>query len=173
MKFAARISSHFSRSRFHPVLKIYRPHLGTDYAAATGTPVQAIASGRVVSAGWSGGGGNAVRLSHSNSYESYYMHLSRILVHAGQHVQQGQRIGLVGMTGLATGPHLDFRLRQRGAFVNFERLKLPPSFPVPPSQMAAFTTERDQWMARMPSLDVLKTAVAQSKPQSSETGAGH
>ncbi len=172
LKFAAHISSHFSRSRFHPILKIYRPHLGTDYAAPTGTPVQAIAAGRVVSTGWNGGGGNAVHLAHANGYESYYMHLSRILVHKGQHVEQGQRIGLVGMTGLATGPHLDFRLRLRGGFVNFERLKLPPSFPVPPRDMAAFLAERDRWMAQMPSLETLKTAIAQSKPQASESGSG-
>ncbi len=170
LKFAAHISSHFSRSRFHPILKIYRPHLGTDYAAPTGTPVQAIAAGRVVSTGWNVGGGNAVHLIHANGYESYYMHLSRILVHQGQHVEQGQRIGLVGMTGLATGPHLDFRLRLRGAFVNFERLKLPPSFPVPPRDLPAFTAERDKWMAQMPSLETLKTAVAQRQP--GEAGSG-
>ncbi len=160
LKFAAHISSHFSRNRFHPILKIYRPHLGTDYAAPTGTPVQAIAGGRVVSAGWNDGGGRAVRLAHANGYESYYMHLSRILVHVGQHVDQGQRIGLVGMTGLATGPHLDFRLRQHGAFVNFERLKLPPAFPVPQRELAAFTAERDQWMAMLPSVETIKLQLA-------------
>jgi murein DD-endopeptidase MepM/ murein hydrolase activator NlpD len=170
LKFAARISSHFSRARFHPILKIYRPHLGTDYAAPAGTPVQAIAAGRVVSAGWGGQGGNAVRLAHANGYETYYMHLSRILVRAGQHVEQGQRIGLVGMTGLATGPHLDFRLRQRGAFVNFERLKLPPAFPVPPGEMAAFTATRDKWMALLPSVEQIKIAVAQAR---SGNSAGH
>ncbi len=171
LKFAARVSSHFSRSRFHPVLKIYRPHLGTDYAAPTGTPVQAIANGRVVSSGWSGGGGNAVRIAHANNYESYYMHLSRILVRAGQRVEQGQRIGLVGMTGLATGPHLDFRLRQRGAFVNFERLKLPPAFPVLASQMPAFVAERDKWLAMLPSVEGAKMAMARKNGNGS--GAAH
>ncbi len=160
LKFAARVTSHFSRARFHPILKIYRPHLGTDYGAPTGTPVQAIADGRVVSAGWNGGGGNAIHVVHANGYESYYMHLSRMLVHAGQHVRQGQRIGLVGMTGLATGPHLDFRLRMRGAFVNFERLKLPPAFPVPQTEMAAFQAERDRWLPMLPSTEAIKLAKA-------------
>jgi murein DD-endopeptidase MepM/ murein hydrolase activator NlpD len=150
LKFAARISSHFTRSRFHPILKIYRPHLGTDYAAPTGTPVQVIANGRVVSAGWSGGGGNAVRVAHSSGYETYYMHLSRILVRRGQTVHQGQTIGLVGATGLATGPHLDFRLRQRGQFVNFERLKLPPALPVAKKDWKEFVADRDRWMAMLP-----------------------
>ncbi len=160
LKFQARVSSHFSRARFHPILKIYRPHLGTDYAAPTGTPVQAIADGRVASAGWNGGGGRAVHLVHDRGYESYYMHLSRILVGAGQRVRQGQTVGLVGMTGLATGPHLDFRLRLRGAFVNFERLKLPPAFPVPAKDMPAFIAERDKWLPLLPSAESLKMAKA-------------
>ncbi len=170
LKFAAHISSHFTRARFHPILKIYRPHLGTDYAAPIGTPVQAIANGRVGTAGNTGQGGNTVRLVHSNGYESYYMHLSRILVHLGQHVDQGQRIGLVGMTGLATGPHLDFRLKQRGAFVNFERLKLPPAFPVAQRDMADFTAERDKWMALLPSQETIKTELAKKSGDNNPEG---
>lgn len=150
LKFAARISSHFSLHRFHPVLKIRRAHLGTDYAAPTGTPVQAIASGRVIFAARKGGNGNLIEIAHTNGYESYYLHLSRILVHRGQMVQQGQRIGLVGMTGLASGPHLDFRFRKNGKFVDFERLKLPPSFPVAKAEWAEFEVERDKWMALLP-----------------------
>ncbi len=146
LKFAARISSHFSRSRFHPVLKIYRAHLGTDYAAPVGTPVQAVANGRVEFSGRKGGDGNMVVVRHSNGYESYYLHLSQRLVRAGQSVQQGQRIGLVGATGLATGPHLDFRLRRHGTFVDFERMKLPPSNPVAAGDQPAFFAERDKWM---------------------------
>ncbi len=146
LKFAARVSSHFSLHRFHPVMKEYRAHLGTDYAAPIGTPVQAIANGRVEFSGLKGGNGNLIILKHSNGYESYYLHLSRRLVRNGQSVQQGQRIGLVGMTGLASGPHLDFRLKQRGTFVNFERLKLPPANPVANSEMAAFNQVRDRWM---------------------------
>jgi murein DD-endopeptidase MepM/ murein hydrolase activator NlpD len=150
LRFAARVSSHFTTHRFHPVLKITRPHLGTDYAAPVGTPVQTIADGRVVFAGRKGGDGNMVRIAHTRGYETYYLHLSRILVRNGQSVHQGQRIGLVGATGLATGPHLDFRVRQGGRFVNFERLKLPPANPVAKNEWDAFVAERDKWMALLP-----------------------
>lgn len=147
LKFAARVSSHFSYRRFHPILKTYRPHLGTDYAAPTGTPVQAVASGRVIVSGRRGGGGNVVEIRHANGYVSYYMHLSRRLVRQGQKVQQGQRIGLVGATGLATGPHLDFRLRRYGRFTNFERMHLPPARPVPRKKWGAFAATREKWTA--------------------------
>ena len=147
LKFAARISSHFSRHRFHPILKLYRAHLGTDYAAPIGTPVQTIGSGRVVFAGRKGGDGNMVEIAHANGYNSYYLHLSRILVRRGAHVQQGQRIGLVGMTGLATGPHLDFRLQRRGEFVNFERMKLPPASNVARADLPDFFVQRDKYGA--------------------------
>ncbi|MGH9522671.1 MAG: peptidoglycan DD-metalloendopeptidase family protein [Terriglobales bacterium] len=147
LKFAARISSHFSLHRYHPILKIYRAHLGTDYAAPIGTPVQTIGAGRVLFAGRKGGDGNMVEIAHANGYDSYYLHLSRILVRRGAHVQQGQRIGLVGMTGLATGPHLDFRLQRRGQFVNFERMKLPPASNVAKEDLPDFFTQRDKYAA--------------------------
>jgi murein DD-endopeptidase MepM/ murein hydrolase activator NlpD len=150
LKFAAPITSHFSTHRFHPILKEYRPHLGIDYGAPTGTPVQTIGDGRVVFAGLKGGSGNLIEIQHSNGYTTYYMHLSRILVHNGEHVEQGERIGLVGMTGLATGPHLDFRIQRRGEFLNFERLPLPPSDPVAKRDWDEFTTSRDRAMAQMP-----------------------
>jgi len=149
LKFAARVTSHYSRHRFHPVLKIYRPHLGTDYAAPIGTPVQAVAHGRVISSGRKGGEGIMVRLKHANGYETYYLHLSRPLVRTGQVVQQGQTIGLVGATGLATGPHLDFRVRRAGSFVNFERMQLPPTSPVAKKDLPDFEVERDRWMAML------------------------
>jgi murein DD-endopeptidase MepM/ murein hydrolase activator NlpD len=149
LKFAAPISSHFSLHRFHPILKVVRPHLGTDYAAPTGTAVQTIGDGRVIFAGRKGGDGNLVEIHHSNGYTTYYMHLSRILVRNGQHVEQGDRIGLVGMTGLATGPHLDFRIQLRGHFLNFERLPLPPTEPVAKSDWAEFAAVRDQALAQM------------------------
>jgi murein DD-endopeptidase MepM/ murein hydrolase activator NlpD len=151
LKFAAPITSHFSKSRFHPILKTYRPHLGIDYGAPTGTPVQSIGNGRVLSAGYSGGSGNLVRIQHSNGYETMYMHLSRILVRPGEHVETGQRIGLVGMTGLATGPHLDFRILQNGTYRNFQTLHLPPAEPVTRKDMTAFTEVRDKWMPMLAS----------------------
>jgi murein DD-endopeptidase MepM/ murein hydrolase activator NlpD len=152
LKFAAVITSHFSEHRFHPILKEYRPHLGIDYAAPTGTPVQTIGDGRVIFAGMKGGAGNLIEVQHSNGYTTYYMHLSRVLVRSGQRVEQGQRIGLVGMTGLATGPHLDFRIERGKEFLNFERLPLPPSDPVSKRDWSQFVAARDQAMAQMPPL---------------------
>src|ERR1700735_695207 len=150
LKFAAPITSHFSAHRFHPILKEYRPHLGIDYAAPSGTPVQTIGEGRVVFAGMKGGAGNLVEIQHTNGYTTYYMHLSRVLVRSGQRVEQGQSIGLVGMTGLATGPHLDFRIQKQGQFLNFERLPLPPSNPVAKRDWNEFATLRDRALAQMP-----------------------
>jgi len=150
LKFAAPITSHFSESRYHPILKEYRPHLGIDYGAPTGTPVQAIGDGRVIFAGPKGGAGNLIEIKHSNDYTTYYMHLSRILVKSGQRVEQGERIGLVGMTGLATGPHLDFRVQKHGQFVNFLRLPLPPTDPVAKSDWSEFVVARDSALAKMP-----------------------
>lgn len=150
LQFHAPITSHFSYSRFHPILKINRPHLGIDYGAPEGSPVQTIGGGRVIYAGRSEGEGNMVRIRHTNGYETMYMHLSRILVQQGQQVSQGERIGLVGHTGLATGPHLDFRIKQNGAYRNFERLKLPPAEPVGRAQLAQFIADRDRWIALLP-----------------------
>jgi len=149
LKFGAPVTSHFSKARFHPILKTYRPHLGTDYGAPTGTPVQTIGSGRVVFAGRKGGDGNMVHVAHSNGYETYYLHLSRIFVRAGERVEIGKTIGLVGMTGLATGPHLDFRIAQKGQFRNFETLGLPPSDPVNKQNLAEFAAVREKWLPMM------------------------
>ncbi|HTU32917.1 MAG TPA: peptidoglycan DD-metalloendopeptidase family protein [Candidatus Acidoferrum sp.] len=173
LKFAARITSHFSLSRYHPILKIYRPHLGTDYAAPTGTPVQAVGDGRVIYAGRKGEDGNLVEIRHANSYTTYYMHLSRVLVRDGQQVQQGQSIGLVGMTGLATGPHLDFRIERHGQFLNFERLPLPPSQPVAKSEWAEFTAARDADLAQMPPLPSEQTTTAKLAPSAPSPLPGH
>src|SRR5215469_2412387 len=152
LKFAAPITSHYSTHRFHPILKQTRPHLGIDYGAPTGTPVQTIGNGQVVFAGPKGGAGNLVEIQHTNGYTTYYMHLSRVLVRNGQRVEQGERIGLVGMTGLATGPHLDFRIAQRGQFLNFERLGLPTADPVSKRDWPEFAALRDTAMTYMPDL---------------------
>jgi murein DD-endopeptidase MepM/ murein hydrolase activator NlpD len=142
-----RISSGFSRARFHPVLKITRPHLGIDYAAPTGTPVRAAADGTVVLAGWSGGYGRTVRIRHGRGLETLYGHLSRIAVKNGEHVQQGELIGAVGSTGLASGPHLDYRTLRNGVYVNPLTIQPPPAEPVPASRRAAFEEARDRQMA--------------------------
>ena len=147
LKFDARLSSGFTRRRFHPVHHTYRPHLGVDYAAPTGSHVVAVADGVVVSAGWAGGGGRQVRLRHSGGLESYYLHLSAFAkgIRAGVRVEQGQLIGRVGMTGTATGPHLDYRLRKNGVFVDprREHSRQPPGEPIPASHLPEYRLARD------------------------------
>lgn len=139
LKFS-RISSAFSRSRFHPVLRIRRPHLGVDYAAPRGTPVHAIGSGIVVQKGFRGGGGNMLMIRHNSVYSTSYMHLQHFATNigAGSHVSQGQLIGYVGSTGLSSGPHLDFRFYKNGKPVDPLKVESPPSLPVRPELKAKF-----------------------------------
>ena len=120
-----RISSRFSYGRMHPILKIRRPHLGIDYAAPSGTPVQAVADGTVRFAGKKGGFGNFIEIRHANSYTTMYGHLKGFAkgIKAGAKVKQGQTVGYVGSTGLSTGPHLDFRIKERNKFVDFLKMK--------------------------------------------------
>jgi murein DD-endopeptidase MepM/ murein hydrolase activator NlpD len=143
----SRISSRFTYKRLHPITKQVRPHLGVDYAADRGTPVHASADGVVAEAGTMGGLGKAVRLRHANGFETLYGHLSRIRVRRGQRVGQGERVGDVGSTGLATGPHLDYRMKRDGRFINPLTLQSPPAEPIPASERAAFAAARDQRMA--------------------------
>jgi murein DD-endopeptidase MepM/ murein hydrolase activator NlpD len=142
-----RISSRFTLSRLHPILGVRRPHLGVDYAAPAGTPVQAAAEGVVVVAGWEDGYGKTVRVRHANGYETLYGHLSRIDVRRGQRVSQGDRVGAVGATGLATGPHLDYRMVRNGQFVDPLRIQLPPAEPVTPGERASFDAEAARLLA--------------------------
>ena len=147
LKFDWRISSGFSRRRLHPVHRSYRPHLGVDYAAPTGSHVVAVADGVVVSAGWAGGGGRQIRLRHAGGIETYYLHLSSFArgIRRGARVQQGQLIGRVGQTGTATGPHLDYRLRKNGVFVDprREHARQPAGEPIPRTQLADYRLARD------------------------------
>lgn len=135
-----RISSGFSRSRFHPVLKIRRPHQGVDYSASVGTPVSAIGDATVIFAGRKGQYGNLVILRHANGYRTYYGHLSRISkgVRTGRRVAQGEVIGAVGATGLATGPHLHFEMRIGDRPVNPQQVALPRGKSVPSAQQENF-----------------------------------
>ena len=121
----SRISSSFTTRRLHPILKIYRPHYGIDYAAPPGTPIEAVCDGKVIFAGWKGGYGNCVTIQHSTTYASNYGHLSHFAqgIKAGAKVKQGEIIGFVGSTGLATGPHLDYRISEHGDFINPFNLK--------------------------------------------------
>jgi murein DD-endopeptidase MepM/ murein hydrolase activator NlpD len=120
-----RISSYFTYKRFHPILKYMRPHLGIDYAAPSGTPVSAVADGTVVFAGWKGGNGRLLVIRHGGGYETTYGHLSGYArgVRAGRRVSQGDLVAYVGSSGLSSGPHLDFRLKQNGKPLNFLKMK--------------------------------------------------
>ncbi len=164
LKFGALVTSHFSRARFHPILKTYRPHMGTDYGAPVGTPVQTIGSGRVIFAGRKGGEGNIVQIAHSNSYETMYLHLSRMFVRTGEHVEIGKTIGLVGSTGLSTGPHLDFRILQKGQYKNFEKLGLPPSDPVSKRNLPEFNAVREKWLPALKNPELLQASAGSSSP---------
>jgi murein DD-endopeptidase MepM/ murein hydrolase activator NlpD len=152
LKFS-RISSVFSLSRFHPVLKIYRPHFGVDYAAPTGTPVDAIGSGIIIDKGYQpAGGGNYLKIKHDNSaYVTSYMHLSRFAsgISKGVRVKQGQEIGYVGATGLASGPHLDFRVFLNGTPIDPLKMKAPPAEPIEGKYMKDFSVHRDSLMTRL------------------------
>ncbi len=137
----SRISSGFTHRRFHPVHKRWMPHWGVDYAAPVGTPVVAAGDGVVVEARYKRSNGRYVRIRHSNqSYETYYLHFSRFAkgVKKGVKVRQGQVIGYVGASGVATGPHLDYRVKKDGRWVNPRRLKLPASAPVPADRRVTF-----------------------------------
>jgi murein DD-endopeptidase MepM/ murein hydrolase activator NlpD len=149
-----RISSGFSRKRYHPILKIYRPHLGVDYAASTGTPVSAIGDGRVIFAGYKGQNGNIVAIRHFNGYRTFYGHLSKIVkgIRKGVKVKQGQVIGYVGATGLATGPHLDYRIKVNNRFVNPLTLKLPRGSSVPKKLRSEFRDFKNKMDTRLASI---------------------
>ncbi|HXH05898.1 MAG TPA: M23 family metallopeptidase, partial [Vicinamibacterales bacterium] len=155
LKFVPRVTSGFSYRRLHPVHRVYRPHLGVDYAARYGDPVVAVADGVVVSAGWAGASGRMIRLRHARGYESYYLHLSSIArgIRPGARVAQGQLIGRVGASGTATGPHLDYRLRKDGRFVNPVAVhrSMPPGEPIPAALRAAFDARRDALAAQLAS----------------------
>lgn len=151
LKFS-RISSQFSNARFHPVLKIYRPHHGVDYAAPTGTPVMSISDGTVIAKGYqAAGGGNFLKIKHNSVYTTSYMHLSKFGegISTGVRVRQGQVIGYVGATGLASGPHLDFRVFFNGSPVNPLTVKSPPTEPIAERYMKSYTTHLDSMMSKL------------------------
>ena len=147
-----RISSGFSNSRMHPVLKIRRPHHGVDYAAPTGTPVYSVGDGTVIKKGYQKrGGGNYIKIKHNGTYSTTYMHLKGYAkgISVGDHVKQGELIGYVGSTGLATGPHLDFRFYRNGKPVNPLKVESPPSLPIDTANRAAFDSVVGVYMGRL------------------------
>ncbi len=126
----SRISSRFSGNRFHPVQKRWKAHKGTDYAAPHGTPIWSTANGTVIASGYTGGNGNYVKVKHNDTYTTQYLHMSKRNVRVGQRVKQGDVIGFVGSTGLATGPHVCYRFWVRGKQVDPFRQNLPAAEPI-------------------------------------------
>lgn len=146
-----RISSTFTMHRKHPVHGDVRPHTGVDYAAPTGTPVHAVGDGTVISVGWGGGGGNTVKIRHNSVYTTAYLHLSKYGpgIKAGVRVTQGQVIGYVGMTGTATGPHLDYRVWKNGTPINPLTMEAPPAVPIREEYKAALDSLRLLYRAEL------------------------
>ncbi len=136
----SRISSRYSHSRLHPILKIRRPHLGVDYAAPIGTPVHAVGDGKIIRTGYTKGNGNWIKIQHNSVYATAYLHLSRYGkgIRTGTYIKQGDIIGYVGSTGLSTGPHLDFRFYKNGYPVDPLKVKAPPVEPVKEEKRHAY-----------------------------------
>lgn len=146
-----RISSRYSRSRFHPVRKVYRAHLGTDFAAPTGTPIRSVGDGVVLEAQYKSNNGNYVKIRHNSTYTTQYLHMSNIAngIRPGTRVRQGQTIGYVGSTGLATGPHLCYRFWKNGVQVDALKVELPASQPIADEYRASFETVVDGLTGRL------------------------
>ena len=149
----SRISSRFDKKRFHPVLKKVKAHLGTDYAAPHGTPIVSVGDGVVVKASYTKGNGKYVKVRHNSTYTTQYLHMSRRKVKEGQAVRQGDVIGYVGSTGLATGPHVCFRFWKNGQQVDHLREEFPPSTPIRDGLKSAFAGAVADWMEEMARFD--------------------
>jgi murein DD-endopeptidase MepM/ murein hydrolase activator NlpD len=146
LAFSTRITSAFSHRRFHPVLKTYRPHWGVDYGAPTGTPVRVTSDGVVLLVGWDGGGGKTVKVRHPGGYVTAYLHLSGYAkgLGRGDRVRQGEVVGYVGATGLATASHLDYRVQLNGRWIDPLSLKSVPAPALSRQEMPAFAAWREQ-----------------------------
>lgn len=147
----SRITSRFSRRRFHPILKRYKSHLGTDYAAPTGTPIHTVGDGVVIAASYTSGNGNYVKIRHNGTYTTQYLHMSRFAkgIKPGKKVKQGDVIGYVGSTGLATGPHVCFRFWKNGVQVNPLKEKIPPSHPIKKENLNAFNKKKIEILEKL------------------------
>lgn len=148
----SRISSGYNKNRLHPVLNKVRPHLGTDYAAPKGTPIMSVGDGTVIEAQYKANNGNYVKIKHNGTYSTQYLHMSKIRdgIRVGKRVSQGEVIGYVGSTGLATGPHVCFRFWKNGKQVDHRREELPASIPISDGSKTAFSqlvAKRDSVMA--------------------------
>ena len=156
-----RISSVFSSGRMHPVLGRMRAHRGVDYAAPSGTPIRAAGAGKIAFRGWQNGYGNVVIIQHEGKYTTLYGHMSRFAnIKVGQHVAQGQTVGFVGMTGLATGPHLHYEFRLGGVHRDPLKVTLPPPEPLPATQLAQFRKMASPMLAKLHFVDAARLASA-------------
>ncbi len=153
----ARISSRYSSRRLHPILKVYRPHTGVDYAAPTGTPIRTVGDGEVIAASYTKSNGNYIKIRHNSVYTTAYLHMSRFGkgVKRGTTVKQGQVIGYVGSTGLATGPHLHFMFYMNGHYVNPLKVEIPPSHPVKEELRNNFEQQKKMVMDELQKIDQL------------------
>lgn len=157
-----RISSGYTKKRLHPVLNVWRPHLAIDYAAPTGTPIKAVADGTIIKKGYDKCNGNLIRIRHPNGYETTYIHMSRFAkdMKKGGKVRQGQVIGYVGSTGLATGPHLDFRVFKNGKPINPLKIESSPASPVSKEHLAEFKAVASQLMAKLDDQNIPQSQIA-------------
>ncbi|MEL7375958.1 MAG: peptidoglycan DD-metalloendopeptidase family protein [Bacteroidota bacterium] len=161
----SRISSSYNLRRFHPILRRTRPHYGTDYAAPYGTPIRAVANGTVTHASRTRGNGNYVKIKHNQAITTQYLHMQGFApgIRAGTRVSQGEIIGYVGSTGLATGPHVCFRFWKDGKQIDHTKLEFPPAAPLPDSLLPAFFSQRDEYLQSLdrvilPELDTTEVA---------------
>lgn len=155
-----RISSRYNLRRFHPVQKRYKAHLGTDYAAPTGTDIRSVGDGTVIEARYTSANGNYVKIKHNGTYTTQYLHMSKIGkgIKPGTRVRQGQVIGYVGSTGLATGPHLCFRFWKNGKQEDWLKEKIPPSEPILPQNRMAFESKKSEALKLLAAIEVLGEA---------------
>ncbi|MBF0441425.1 MAG: peptidoglycan DD-metalloendopeptidase family protein [Oligoflexales bacterium] len=154
------ITSRFSKRRFHPIYRIFRPHNGVDYGAPSGTPILSVGGGKVIFAGWNGDSGLMVKIRHNPTYSSAYMHMSKIskIIKNGSEVEQGQIIGFAGSTGLSTAPHLHFSFYENDRYIDPLGKKFPPADPIPPKNHLAFKKTSEKMLALLPQWEmVLKT----------------
>ncbi|MFD1188292.1 peptidoglycan DD-metalloendopeptidase family protein [Pontibacter rugosus] len=152
----SRVSSRFSKRRFHPVQKRYKAHLGTDFAAPRGTPIRTVGDGVVLDASYTRGNGYFVKVRHNKTYTTQYLHMSKFAkgIRKGSHVKMGQTIGYVGSTGLATGPHLCYRFWKDGKQVDALRVKLPAADPITKKNREEFAIVKDETLRRMQAIDI-------------------
>ncbi|MEZ4994433.1 MAG: peptidoglycan DD-metalloendopeptidase family protein [Saprospiraceae bacterium] len=171
---ASRISSYYNLNRLHPILKYRRPHLGTDYAAPYGTEIMAVGNGVVEQASYTKGNGNFVKIRHDKTYETQYLHMQSFAkgIRPGVHVQQGQVIGYVGSTGLATGPHVCFRFWKNGQQVNHLRLTFPPADPLPDNLMPSFNELKDGYLLMMENIEPVEVTAEDSTAEAPEEVVG-